>query len=133
MIFFQVPVTWQVLNFPLVLLCLYTVAFGAGTILLHFGVFVEDLSNITNILFRLLFYFSGIFYAISTRIPKPFSTIMLICNPVAFCINQFRKIFINGVAPNYIGLLLWFLMGCALTAIGVKLIHKYESSYAKVV
>lgn len=133
MIVFQVPVTWQVLNFPLILICLYTVAFGAGTIMLHFGVFVEDLSNITNILFRLLFYFSGIFYSISSRIPKPFSTIMLICNPIAFCINQFRKIFIYGIAPNYIGLLLWFLMGCALTAIGVKLIHKYESSYAKVV
>ncbi len=133
MIIFQVPVTWQVLNFPLILICLYTVAFGCGTILLHFGVFVEDLSNITNILFRLLFYFSGIFYNISTRIPKPFSSIMLIGNPIAFCINQIRKIFIYGTAPNYIGLLLWFLVGVGLTAIGVKLINKYESSYAKVV
>lgn len=133
MIAFKVPVTWQVLNFPLILVCLYTVSLGIGTILLHFGVFVEDLSNVTNILLRLLFYFSGIFYAISTRIPKPLSSIMLICNPAAFCINQFRKVFIYGVAPNYIGLLLWFLTGCILIAIGVKLIHKYESSYAKVV
>ena len=58
---------------------------------------------------------------------------MLIGNPIAFCINQFRKIFIYGMAPNYIGLLLWFLVGVGLTAIGIKLINKYESSYAKVV
>lgn len=133
MIGFKVPFTWQILNFPLIVICIYTVSFGIGTIMLHFGVFVEDLSNVTNILLKFVYYFSGIFYSISSRIPKPFSTIMLIVNPAAFCINQFRKIFIDGIAPNYIGLLLWFLAGCILTAIGVKLINKYESSYAKVV
>lgn len=133
MVIFKVPFTWQILNFPLILICIYTVSFGIGTILLHFGVFVEDLSNITNILLRLLFYFSGIFYSISTRIPKPLSSLMLIGNPAAFCINQFRKIFIMGVAPNYLGLLLWFCAGILLIAIGVKIIHKYENSYAKVV
>lgn len=132
MIFFKVPFTWQLLNFPLVLITIYTVSFGMGTILLHFGVFVDDLANVTNILLRLVFYFSGIFYAISTRIQKPISTVMLIANPTAFCINQFRKIFLSGVAPNYLGLLLWFIGGIILTAIGVTLIHKYENSYAKV-
>lgn len=133
MLFFGVPFSWQMLNFPLILIVIYTVSFGIGTILLHFGVFVEDLSNVTNILLKLLFYFSGIFYSIPSRIPKPYSSIMLIVNPVAFCINQFRKILLNGVAPNYLGLLIWFIIGIILIAIGVKLIHKYEDSYAKIV
>lgn len=132
MLFFKVPFTWQILNFPLIVIVIYTVAFGVGTILLHFGVFVEDLSNVTAILLKFVYYFSGIFYAIPTRIPKPFNNILLALNPAAFCIHQFRKIFLNGVAPNYLGLLVWFIIGVGLTAIGVALIHKYEDGYAKV-
>lgn len=133
MIIFHVPFSLQILNFPIILFVLYVVSFGIGTIMLHFGVFVEDLSNVTNILLRLLFYFSGIFYAISTRVPQPYASIMLAGNPVAFVIDQFRNIFILGVAPNYLGLLIWLLIGIVLTAIGVGLINKYENSYAKVV
>lgn len=132
MVIFKVPFTVQMLNFPIILATLYSVAFGMGTILLHFGVFVEDLANIVGIVFRFLFYFSGIFYDIGTRIPKPYSTIMLICNPIAAIIHQFRKTFFHGIAPNYILLLCWFIMGIILTMIGIWLIHKYEDSYAKI-
>lgn len=132
MLIFKVPFTLQMFNFPIILITLYSVAFGMGTILLHFGVFVEDLANIVGIIFRFLFYFSGIFYDIGVRIPKPFSTIMITCNPIAAIIHQFRKCFFYGEFPNYILLLCWFLMGVLLSVVGVFLIHKYEDSYAKV-
>lgn len=132
MIIFKVPFTLQMLNFPLIVITLYTVAFGMGTILLHFGVFVEDLANIVAIVFRMLFYFSGIFYDIGARIPKPFSTILLIFNPIAAIIHQFRKAFFYGTYPNYILLLIWFIIGIILSIIGVSLINKYEDSYAKI-
>lgn len=132
MVIFHVQFTWQILNFPLIVLTIYTVAFGIGTILLHFGVFVEDLSNVTSILLKFVYYFSGIFYSIPKRIPKPYATILLIVNPAAFCIHQFRKIFIDGVMPNYLGLLMWFIAGIILMSIGISLIHKYEDNYAKV-
>ena len=133
MIFFKVPFSWQYLNFPLIVIALYTVSIGIGTILLHFGVFIEDLSNVTNILLRLMFYFSGIFYVIETRIPVPYNKLLIRYNPVAFFVNQFREIFIKGAAPNYIGLGCWFLIGVVLITIGISLISKYENSYAKVV
>ena len=47
---------------------LMVVTFGISTILLHFGIFVEDLFNVTNIVLKLLFYLSGVFYSIGTRI-----------------------------------------------------------------
>ena len=121
------------LNLPLVIIPLYTVAFGMGTILLHFGVFVEDLANIIGIVFRFLFYFSGIFYDIETKIQiEPYSSIMLYGNPIACLIHQFRLIFFYGQAPEYIMLLIWFVGGILLTIIGVALIHKYEDGYAKI-
>lgn len=133
MLLFKVPFSWQILNFPIILFIIYTISFGCGTILLHFGVFVEDLSNIVNILLKLVFYFSGIFYAIATRIPAPFNKLMVTLNPVAFCIDQFRRIFLYGAIPNYLLLFLWFIAGIILIVIGVSLINKYENSYAKVV
>lgn len=132
MIIFRVPFTLQMLNFPLIVLSVYSVAFGMGTILLHFGVFVEDLANIIGIVMRMLFYFSGIFYDIAVRISKPYSTILIIFNPIAAIIHQFRKAFFYGVFPNYYILLIWFVAGIILTMIGVHLIHKYEDSYAKI-
>ncbi|MBR7133816.1 MAG: ABC transporter permease [Clostridia bacterium] len=132
MLVFRVPFTLQMLNFPLIILSIYTVAFGMGTILLHFGVFVEDLANIIGIVMRFLFYFSGIFYDIAIRIPKPYNTILINFNPIAAIIHQFRKAFFYGVFPNYYILLIWFVMGIILTVIGVHLIHKYEDSYAKI-
>ena len=132
MIVFKVPVTWQVLNFPLILICLYTVSFGLGTILLHFGVFVEDLSNVTNILLKLVFYMSGIFYAISTRVPDPFNRILLNLNPIALIIDSFRKAFLTGSLINYRMLCIWLIVGIVLSIIGIKTVQKYENSYAKV-
>ena len=132
MLIFKVPITLQILNFPIILVTLYLVAFGMGTILLHFGVFVEDLANVIGIVFRFLFYFSGIFYDINERIPKPFSTIMITLNPIATIIHQFRKCFFYGVCPDYILLFTWSLAGFVLSVLGVFLIHKYEDSYAKI-
>lgn len=133
MLIFKVDYTWQMLNLPLVLLPLCTISFGLGTILLHFGVFVEDLANIVGIVFRFLFYFSGIFYDITEKITiEPYGSIMLYCNPIAFLIHQFRLIFFYGKAPDYLILLAWFIGGILLSMLGVFLIHKYEDSYAKV-
>ena len=133
MLVFKVDYTWHMLNLPLVLITLYTVAFGMGTILLHFGVFVEDLANVIGIVFRFLFYFSGIFYDIGEKIKiEPYSSIMLYCNPIAFLIHQFRLIFYYGESPDYLILLAWFVVGVLLSVIGVSLIHKYEDGYAKI-
>lgn len=133
MIAFKVPFSFYTFNFPLILIVIYTISFGISCILLHFGVFIEDLSNIINILLRLLFYFSGIFYNLITRLPEPYNIILSKFNPVAFIITQFRKIFIYNMPPSYLGLLVWEIIGIILIFIGVNLINKYENSYAKVV
>lgn len=133
MMAFRLPFTWVQLNFILILLILNLVCFGIGTIFLHFGVFVEDLSNIVTIVLKLLFYLSGIFYSIPERLPNVYGDILLYLNPVAFIIQQFRNIFIYGVLPDYVALGAWFVVAVILNIIGISLIHRSESSYAKVV
>ena len=132
MLIFKVPYTVYMLQFLPVLIVLFILSFGIACILMHFGVFVEDLSNVMTILLKLTFYLSGIFYAISTRVPSPYNRILLNLNPVAFIIDSFRKTFLNAHLVNYRMLGLWLIVGIILSIIGIKTIQKYENSYAKV-
>ncbi len=133
MLIFKVPFHWTILYWFLIIPVLFVITFGFSTILLHFGIFVEDLFNITNIVLKLLFYVSGVFYSIGTKLNGTFRVFMLKLNPIASIMDHFRRVMIYGQAPNFLWLIIWFLFGCGLTLIGVSIIHKYENSYAKVI
>ncbi len=132
MLIFKVPYTLYMLQFFPVLIVLFVLSFGISTILMHFGVFVEDLSNVMNIFLKLVFYMSGVFYAISTRVPAPFNRILVNLNPIALIIDSFRKAFLGADLVNYRMLSIWLVIGLILSFIGIKTIQKYENSYAKV-
>ena len=118
---------------PLELGTLTLFTFGIGTIFAHFGVFIEDLSNIVNILLRLLFYLSGIFYSVTKRIPAPYGKILGTANPIAFFIDQSRGALLYGANCDWIFLGVWFVVSVILCIIGIKTIYKYENSYVKVI
>lgn len=132
MIFFKVPYTLYLLQFLPVLIVLFTLSFGISVLLMHFGVFIEDLNNVMVIVLKLVFYMSGIFYAIPTRIPEPFNFLLLNFNPIALIIDSFRKMFIYGQIVDFLSLSIWFVVGIILSVIGIKIVQKYENSYAKV-
>ena len=70
----RVPITWNILFFIPILLTLFVVVFGLGCFLLHYGVFVEDLSNVLNITLRLLFYLTGVFWSVMDRLPARYNS-----------------------------------------------------------
>ncbi|MDD2409539.1 MAG: ABC transporter permease [Bacilli bacterium] len=133
MIFLNVPFTLKMLYFIPILFTLYVISFGIGLILMHYGVYIQDLSNLTNIVLRCVFYLSGVFYNISTRIEGIIQVFLLQVNPVAFLMNEFRKILIYNTTPSFEGLLFWLAIGSVLTYIGIHIIHENENSYAKVI
>ncbi len=131
--FFHLPFTWQILHTIPVFLMLFFLTFGVSTILMHFGVFVDDLYNIMQALFRLVFYMSGIFYSIKDRLPEPYNRILLKGNPVAFCMESLRQILIYQTAPQYKYIFIWTAIGIVLSAFSVWLVYRYENSYVKVI
>ncbi len=134
MLIFKVPFHLTMLNWFLIIPVLFIVTFGISSILLHFGIFVEDLHNITNIILKLIFYLSGVFYSIGTRLSNPLlKRLLLKCNPIAFIMDQSRNVMIYGKMPSFMWLAIWFVIGCILSWIGISVIHKYENSYAKVI
>ena len=61
MIFFKVPLSWNVLWVIPVIICSIIITFGVSSIFMHFGVFIDDLVNLTAIGLKFMFYLSGIF------------------------------------------------------------------------
>ena len=92
---------------------------------------LSDLSNLTSIALKMIFYLSGVFYNIRVRLSGMLSYVLLRFNPIAFCMDEMRKVLIEGRLPSFEGLFIWLGMGLFLCIIGINMIHKNENSYAK--
>ncbi len=133
MLFLNVPFYGQIFYFFLILPILYIISFGLGCILMHFGVYIQDLVNLTNIGLRFVYMLSGVFYNINSRLKGATKYLLLRANPIAFLMSEFRKTMIYGKNPSFEGLIVWLIIGIILCIIGVRMIHKNENSYAKVI
>lgn len=133
LIVFRVPVKLTALYSIPILITLTLITFGIGCYLLHYGVFVEDLSNVMTIALRLVFYLTGIFYDPATRIPAPYGDLVCKLNPIAFLLASMRKCVLYGQVPHRKLLLLWFLIGVLISILGIRKVYKNENSYVKVI
>lgn len=133
MLFLKVPLSINVFFFIIILPLLYIISFGIGCILMNFGVYIDDLKNLTNIGLRLVFYLSGVFYNINMRLSGTLRYLLLRCNPIAFIMSEFRKVMLYSKLPSFEGILVWYIIGIILCIIGVNIIHKNENTYAKVI
>ena len=132
MIGYQVPVDWKALLMLPLFLVLIVVTFAFSSILLHFGVYVEDLANVVTVVLKLLFYLTGIFYSIRNRVPYPYSSLLLKCNPMALLVDSMRRVLIYQEMPEWGAVLAWLLIGMVMSVIGVRNIYRHENSYVKV-
>lgn len=132
MVIYRIPVTFNVLLMVPIIITLMVFSFGVGTILMHFGVFIDDLSNVVTILLRMLFYLTGIFYDVAKRIPAPAGPTLARANPIAFLAQSARDALIYGRTPDMKLMAVWFLVGVVLSIIGMQTIYRNENSYVKV-
>ncbi len=129
---YQIPISFNVLFFFPILLTLCLLAFGCGCFLMHFGVYVEDLSNVVNIALRFLFYLTGIFYHVEKKVPQ-IGAILNRANPLAFLLTSMRQCLIYSETPDLKLLLIWFAVSLALAVLGVWKIYREENSYLKAI
>jgi len=132
-LFYRVQPNFNMLYIFLVMTTLFVVTFACGTILMHFGVFINDLSNVVKIVLKLLFYMTGIFYSVPTRIPKPYGWWAVRMNPLALILQSGRECLLYDKTPDVKWLIYWIIAGAVVATIGVATIYRNENGYAKVV
>ncbi len=130
MVIFRVPVTWNILFALPILLVLYLLTFGCSCFLLHYGVYIEDLSNVIAIVMQMLFYITGIFYHVEKRIPQ-YGDWLNRYNPVAFLLTSMRQCMLYSQTPDLQILVFWLLISTILACLGICKIYKEENSYVK--
>ena len=126
------PYLESLVFFPCALLLLLF-SFGCSLHLLHYGVFVEDLSNVVNIVLRMVFYLTGVFYNVSTRIPAPYGEWLIRYNPMAFLLESMRNALLYGKTPHRKLMTAWFVVSLILIILGIRKIYRNENSYVKVI
>lgn len=132
MLLYQIPLSWNVVFFVPILLTLGLFTFGCACFLMHYGVYVEDLSNVLNVVLRFMFYATGIFYNVSTRIPE-YGGLLEKINPMAFLISAMRQSLLYEQTPDPAILTAWLIFSVCLVLAGVRKIYKEENSYAKAI
>ena len=132
-IYFRIPITLNVLYVIPIFIVLFVVTFACMTHLMHYGVFIQDLANVTNIVLRMVFYLTGIFYNIEKRLPAKYTGILMKGNPMALVLSGIRKCVLYGQAPDVKWLFIWFIIGIIVAALGIRKIYKNENSYVKVI
>lgn len=133
MIVFKVPIGFETLYAIPAYCVMMLLAFGAGMILLHYGVYVDDLSYAMDIVLRMLMFLSGIFYVLKDTLSDTLGTMMLCLNPVALLIDTMRNALVYKQITNVPLLAVWFLISLVLCCIGVHIVYKNENGYVKVV
>ena len=133
MIVCQVPLTWNILYFVPIVILLMIFSFACSVYLLHYGVFIEDLSNVITILMRMVFYLTGIFYNVATRIPEPYGKLLIRYNPIAFFLESMRNALLYGKTPHLKWMFVWFIISLILSCLGIRKIYLNENSYVKVI
>ena len=131
MIIYGVTVSWKLVFAIPIIVTFLLFNYGMSCFLLHFGVYVADLKNIVDIVLRMIFYLTGVFYNVSKRIPDPYGNLMTRLNPIAFCVDSMRKVLLYNKLPGWKVMICWFLFSLVLSVLGTVLIYKNENSYVK--
>ncbi|MBR6349415.1 MAG: ABC transporter permease [Lachnospiraceae bacterium] len=131
MIISGVKVSWRLFYIIPILIIFMLLCFALGCFLMHFGVYVADLENIVDIVLRLVFYITGVFYSLTRRIPEPWGKYLTYCNPVAYIADALRKVMLYRQTPNLKVMALWFAISLILSICGIALVYKNENSYVK--
>ncbi len=127
-----VSLSWNALWLLPICLSFSLFTFGLSAIVMHFGVYIEDLANVTNIALRLLFYMTGVFYNLADKVTGQLGYWLVRLNPLALFITGARDALLYATRPSLLWLGLWTVAGALLSIIGIHLIRKNENSYVKV-
>ena len=120
---------WIIPAYTLMLL----ISFGIGMILLHYGVYIDDLGYAVGILLQMLMFLSGVFYDAVTGLSTPLNVMMLILNPISMFIDAMRNALLYNTVADVPLIIIWHIMAALISYIGIHMVYKNENSYVKVV
>ncbi|HHQ6574847.1 TPA: ABC transporter permease [Serratia fonticola] len=106
-----------------VLIIMMILAVGLGIIVGVLNVFFRDVGQFFGIVLQFWFWLTPIIYP-ATILPERIHPLMKY-NPMASVVEACQKILVNGIFPNWAGLLYPLILGVILCIIGLSLFRKH--------
>ena len=116
---------------PVITIPLMLSILGLSWILASLGVFVRDMPQTISIIVTILMFLSPVFYPLSA-LPVVFQKIVML-NPLAFMIEEARKVVYWGIEPNWTMLAINMLIGLVICAAGFLFFQKTKKGFADVI
>ncbi|HNQ17183.1 MAG TPA: ABC transporter permease [Candidatus Woesebacteria bacterium] len=131
MIWYKIPITWNVLWFVPIFLIQMLFTYGLSLLVAAFNLFYRDIQYILGLLIMVWMYLTPVIYP-TEMFPDRYRFIFQL-NPMAVFVNAYRQVILGGGAPNFISLGIGLLVSVVLTIIGYLVFKKLEGQFADVV
>lgn len=131
MIYYQLPITWNILWFVPIFGIQMIFTYGLSLIMSAFNLFYRDIQYVMGLVLMIWMYLTPVIYPVEL-FPPEYRWIFQL-NPMAVIINAYRQVILGGGAPNFFSLSIALGLSLALLFIGYKLFKKLEGQFADVV
>lgn len=121
----------EILYTPLILFPLFLFVLGLTLFLASLGVYFRDVSQLIGLVVMSTLFLSAIFYPIEL-IPEKYQVLFYL-NPVAFTINQFRKLWLMGHPPEWLWLMGYYIFSLLVAWLGFYWFQKTRKGFADVI
>ena len=123
--------SWTIIYAPIVLLPLVMLMLGASWLLSSLCVFIRDIAQLMGVLVTVLLFLAPIFYPLSA-VPEIYQPWMYL-NPLTAIIEQFRAVALFGLQPNWLILVVYYLIALLVMFIGFSFFSRTKGAFADVV
>lgn len=115
---------------PVLLVIQMAFTLGISWMLASLGVFIRDISQAISLVLNVWMYLTPIVYPAS-MVPERFSWALAV-NPLAFLVEAYRSVILEGVAPHPIGLVVYLGLSMLLMMLGYAWFTRTKRAFADV-
>lgn len=131
MIFFQVPITLNILWFIPIFLIQSLFMYSISLLISALNLMYRDIQYLLNLVILVWMYLTPVIYPVE-MFPDRYKWIFQL-NPMAIIINAYRQVILAGGSPNFSSLGIALLLSIFLLLISHKIFKKLEGIFADVV
>jgi lipopolysaccharide transport system permease protein len=131
LIFYQVDVSWYILLLlPIIIIQVFLVL-GLSLFFSSLNVFFRDIGQVVPLLIQVWMYLSPIVYPISL-VPEKVRYLYIL-NPMVGIIDSYRKVIIQGTAPDFTYLSVSLIVTFIICFFSNKFFRRLEMSFADII
>jgi len=122
--------SWRVLLFPLPICGLFMMCIGIVWYVSAAAVYFKDLGHVMGVFSTILFFMAPILYP-KDALPEELLPFLYL-NPITYPIEQFREIVLWERAPDFKGLLIYFIVAYLFSRLGLLWFQRSRRGFADV-